>query len=220
MTSHVLPYYTVFLLGVFHALEPNFNNTLLASHAIGNNTQRRNVIVMLLTMILSQLVFLSSLSLAFHYSASFLKNIETIAIFFQYSPLLLVGIGIYIILTHKKHHHNHQDFPDNQSLKKSISLGILSGLIPCPTIFAPLFMNSGETSVFSSIKVVFSFVGGFSITITVVLFLLFFFKNHFQRYFGKKKLALDFHVLSAYFLIILGLVMTFYSTHFHGSHAL
>ena len=133
----------IFILGMFHALEPGHGKTLILAYMSGGSMRFFGAVQLIFGLIITHFALFSLIAFllqAGNESFPFLANI---------GPILIVLLGSYLLFRSLKEvRHKHDDecdepmhFHFNQSKFSSPFItGMSAGLIPCPSAVAVLFI--------------------------------------------------------------------------------
>jgi nickel/cobalt transporter (NicO) family protein len=210
---------SIFLLGCFHALEPGHGKTFLMAYTIGEKLDLRKSILLTLGIITSHFTVLSVIAVLFNIFIFDVidQNFHEFSHWFGPSLITLFGAFILGRSIYKKNHshsddcgHQHGKIKDSR-LESPISVGLLTGLLPCASSLAVVMMTGEIASVLSIIR----FISIYVIGIAIVLFLIIMIfnyskliiKNQFQ-YFSKN---INTEMFSGFMIILVGVVYFSYN---------
>ena len=186
---------TAFALGAMHALEPGHGKTAIASYTLGNKNAKNHLLTLIFSIGLSHTFMLLAVGFLVSYLFPLFDSEKAEHILGIISPLILMSIGGYMLykIKNNKHvcssscTHHHKSVPVRKSInanslklntasvskpththKTTALIGILSGLMPCPSAVAALFMAGQSGSFANSFGYVLIYVFGF----IIVMFLL------------------------------------------------
>lgn len=231
-----------FVLGAMHALEPGHGKTAMASYTLGNKNAKNHLFTLVFSMAFSHTFMLLGIGFIVSYLFPFFDSEKAEHILGLISPLILMSIGGYMLykIKNNKHvcssscTHHHKNAPVKKSLnvnglklntasvskpththKTTALIGVLTGLIPCPSAIAAFFM-AGQTGSFSnSFGYVLIYVLGF-VLVMFLLALIFSFigkkltqKQEIFSIFNKMDL------MSAYLIIVVGIGYFVFNLFFH-----
>ena len=231
-----------FVLGAMHALEPGHGKTAMASYTLGNKNAKNHLFTLVFSMAFSHTFMLLGIGFIVSYLFPFFDSEKAEHILGLISPLILMSIGGYMLykIKNNKHvcssscTHHHKNAPVKKSLnvnglklntasvskpththKTTALIGVLTGLIPCPSAIAAFFM-AGQTGSFSnSFGYVLIYVLGF-VLVMFLLALIFSFigkkltqKQEIFSIFNKMDL------MSAYLIIAVGIGYFVFNLFFH-----
>jgi len=235
---------TAFVLGAMHALEPGHGKTAMASYTLGNKNAKNHLFTLVFSMAFSHTFMLLAIGFVISYLFPFFDSEKAEHILGLISPIILILIGGYMLYQIKNNKHvcssncSHHEPLKTIHIKKPINLsnlklniepavkpththktsaliGILSGLIPCPSAIAAFFMAGQAGSFTNSFGYVLIYVFGF----VLVMFLLAFTFSVIGKRLVKKQekypIFSKMDLISAYLIIIVGSTYFFYNLFFH-----
>ena len=210
---------SIFFLGCFHALEPGHGKTFLLAYTIGQKLDLKKISILTLSLLFSHLLTLSIFAILFNIllveiAEKFLHNLSH-----WFAPCIIILFGTYVIgraIYEIKHKHNkdcghdHGKFT-NSKVKNPVSVGFLTGLMPCASSLAVVFLTGTNPNILSIIY----FMGVYVLGIAVILFSMVttfsFTKNLFLARIQsiEKKINLD--LISGVLILLVGLVYLSYN---------
>ncbi len=209
MNFSSIGYISAFILGAFHTLEPGHGKSILAAYMVSNEVKWKNLALIIGSIFLTHFTLLFVIAFLLKY-----YHFENIHFIQDIAPVFIILFGVYLLVKNYYNNKKHKDHEHTCSCDgfhnktKGAGLGLLTGLIPCPTVLSPIFLafQSGQFEhIFSYL---FMYVVGMTLTMTLIL--LFVMKT---KKFAEKKLAIiqshiNIHVLSAVIIIAVGLIYT------------
>ena len=209
----------IFILGMFHALEPGHGKTLILAYMSGGSMRFFGAVQLIFGLIITHFALFSLIAFllqAGNESFPFLANI---------GPILIVLLGSYLLFRSLKEvRHKHDDecdepmhFHFNQSKFSSPFItGMVAGLIPCPSAVAVLFIaatkfNDNTFILYSSIL---TYVLGIALTLIGIMVLFLFFKDQFSNQLNSINQRFNTNLIAAVLIILIGILyflMNFYS---------
>ena len=215
---------SIFFLGCFHALEPGHGKTFLLAYTIGQKLDLKKIFILTLSLLFSHLLTLSIFSILFNIllveiAEKFLHNLSH-----WFAPFIIILFGTYVIgraIYEIKHKHNkdcghdHGKFT-NSKIKNPVTVGFLTGLMPCASSLAVVFLTGTNSNILSIIY----FMGVYVLGIAVVLFSMVttfsFTKNLFLARIQSIGTKINLDLVSGCLILLVGLVYLSYNW---GSHA-
>ena len=208
-TNLTLPF--IFLLGMFHALEPGHGKTLILAYMSGGSMRFFGAVQLIFGLIITHFALFSLIAFllqAGNESFPFLANI---------GPILIVLLGSYLLFRSLKEvRHKHDDecdepmhFHFNQSKFSSPFItGMIAGLIPCPSAVAVLFIaatkfNDNTFILYSSIL---TYVLGIALTLIGIMVLFLFFKDQFSNQLNSINQRFNTNLIAAVLIILIGIL--------------
>ena len=214
---------SIFFLGCFHALEPGHGKTFLLAYTIGQKLDLKKIFILTLSLLFSHLLTLSIFSILFNIllveiADKFLHNLSH-----WFAPFIIILFGTYVIgraIYENKHKHNkdcghdHGKFTSSK-IKNPLTVGILTGLMPCASSFAVVVLTGTNPNILSILY----FMGVYVLGIAVVLFSMVttfsFTKNLFLARIQSIGTKINLDLVSGCLILLVGLVYLSYNW---GSH--
>lgn len=189
---------TVFILGAMHALEPGHGKTAIASYTIGNKHAKNHLLTLVLSMAFSHTIMLLFIGGIITFLFPRFDSERAEYIIAMISSIVLIAIGIYMLykIKNKSHlcsgacvHHKRitmqktTSIPQFKDLKmvgeKAIThthkttalVGILSGIIPCPSAIAAFFMAGQVGKPVNLVSYVLLYIIGFTVVMLILAFI-------------------------------------------------
>ena len=214
---------SIFFLGCFHALEPGHGKTFLLAYTIGQKLDLKKIIILTVSLLFSHLLTLSIFAILFNVllveiADKFLHNLSH-----WFAPFIIILFGTYVIgraIYESKHKHNkdcghdHGKFT-NSKVKNPVTVGFLTGLMPCASSLAVVFLTGTNSNILSIIY----FMGVYVLGIAVILFSMVttfsFTKNLFLARIQSIETKINLDLISGGLILLVGLVYLSYNW---GSH--
>jgi nickel/cobalt exporter len=234
---------TAFVLGAMHALEPGHGKTAMASYTLGNKNAKNHLFTLVFSMAFSHTFMLLAIGFVVSYLFPLFDSEKAEHILGIMSPLILVSIGGYMLykIKNNKHvcsasctHHHHKNAPIKKSInvnglqlhtasvnkpththKTTALIGILSGLIPCPSAIAAFFMAGQTGSFTNSFGYVLIYVFGFVIVMFLLAIIFSFIGKKLTQKQEKFPIFNKMDLISAYLIIVVGMGYFVYNLSFH-----
>ena len=212
----------IFVLGMFHALEPGHGKTLILAYMSGGSMRFSGA-----AQLISGLIFVHFL--LFSFLAFLLKaGNDTFPILSTIGPSFIICLGLYLLYRALKEvRHEHDDncdepmhFHFNESKFSSpFVTGMVAGLIPCPSAVAVLLIASTKFSddsatLYSSIMV---YVLGIALTLVGIMVLFLLFKERFSDRLNSVNKRFNTNLIAASLIILIGILYLAISL-FGGGH--
>ena len=213
---------SIFFLGC-HALEPGHGKTFLLAYTIGQKLDLKKIFILTLSLLFSHLLTLSIFAILFNIllveiAEKFLHNLSH-----WFAPFIIILFGTYVIcraIYKSKHKHNkdcghdHGKFT-NSKVKNPVTVGFLTGLMPCASSLAVVVLTGTNPNILSIIY----FMGVYVLGIAVILFLTVttfsFTKNLFLARIQSIETKINLDLVSGGLILLVGLVYLSYNW---GSH--
>ena len=212
----------IFVLGMFHALEPGHGKTLILAYMSGGSMRFSGA-----AQLISGLIFVHFL--LFSFLAFLLKaGNDTFPILSTIGPSFIICLGLYLLYRALKEvRHEHDDncdepmhFHFNESKFSSpFVTGMVAGLIPCPSAVAVLLIASTKFSndsvtLYSSIMI---YVLGIALTLVGIMVLFLMFKERFSNRLNSVNQNFNTNLIAASLIILIGILYLALSL-FGGGH--
>tara|TARA_Y100001970_G_scaffold267013_1_gene356419 strand:- start:1192 stop:1899 length:708 start_codon:yes stop_codon:yes gene_type:complete len=211
----------IFVLGMFHALEPGHGKTLILAYISGGSMRFFDTIQLILGLIITHFLLFSLIAFLLQIGNQNFDNILN-----AIGPLLIILLGIYLFYRSVKEvRHEHDDecdepmhFHFNQSKFSSPFItGAVAGLIPCPSAIAVLLIAATTFSndafiLYSSILI---YVLGIAFTLTGIMVLFLLFKDQFSNQLNSMNQKFNTNLIAAVIIIIIGIL--YFLMNFYGS---
>lgn len=206
MVSSSIGFVSSFLLGALHSLEPGHGKSILALNT-SKSLNPYQGIWMLVSILVSHFSLVIAVALVFMFLPNF-GHLNYIKIF---ASILIICYGLFLVLKKSKNNDfvacscSHEDKNlDTKSKKEAISLGILAGLTPCPSVFAPIFISMGTNSFSHVLFFIISYMLGVISVFLALFFLVWIFRNKMQQIFKKVSHTINPHIISGAIMIGIG----------------
>jgi len=201
----------IFILGMFHALEPGHGKTLILAYMTGGSMRFSGAAQLISGLILIHFLLFSFLAFLLKAGNDTFPILQTIG------PSFIICLGLYLLYRALKEvRHEHDDdcdepmhFHFNESKFSSpFVTGMVAGLIPCPSAVAVLLIASNKfsndsTTLYSSI---FVYVLGIALTLIGIMVLFLLFKERFSDRLNAVNQHFNTNLLAASIIIIIGVL--------------
>ena len=218
-----LTFASVFFLGCFHALEPGHGKTFLLAYTVGQKLDFRKILILTLSLLFSHFFTLSIFAVLFN-----VFLLELADKFFHnfshwFAPLLIIFFGTYVIgraIYKSKHQHNnncghdHGKFTDSK-IKNPLIVGLLTGLMPCASSLAVVFLTGTDPNILSIIHFMVVYVLGIATILFLMVTTFSFTKNLFLARIQSIGTKINLDLVSGCLILLVGLVYLSYNW---GSH--
>ena len=201
----------IFVLGMFHALEPGHGKTLILAYMSGGSMRFFGA-----AQLISGLIFIHFL--LFSFLAFLLKaGNDTFPILSTIGPSFIICLGLYLLyraLKEVRHEHdNNCDEPmhfhfNESKFSSPFVTGMVAGLIPCPSAIAVLLIASTKFSndnvtLYSSIMI---YVLGIALTLVGIMVLFLMFKERFSDRLNSVNQNFNTNLIAASLIILIGIL--------------
>ena len=176
---------SIFLLGCLHALEPGHGKTFLLAYTIGGKLDFQKISLLTLSLLISHFLVLSIIAIIFNLiltevASSFLHEFSH-----WIAPGIIISFGAYIVSKsiYKMRHvhsddcgHDHGKFQDTK-IENPITVGLLTGMLPCASSLAVVMMTGMTPSMISIIRFILIYVLGIALILFLIVLTFNFTKN-------------------------------------------
>lgn len=127
-------------------------------------------------------------------------------------PLIIIAFGIFLVLRHRHSHEEHNLFhspsackpAEGNNLRKPAMVGIISGLLPCPTVIAPILMSGAANNFHNAIFYILTYVLGMGAVMLMLMMLFFLMQKALLRKLETVFVRIKPHLISALLIIAVG----------------
>tara|TARA_B100001093_G_C26780591_1_gene994425 strand:+ start:616 stop:1290 length:675 start_codon:yes stop_codon:yes gene_type:complete len=214
-----LTFTSIFLLGCLHALEPGHGKTFLLAYTVGGKLDFQKIILLTLSLLISHFLVLSIIAIIFNLilaevASSFLHEFSH-----WIAPAIIISFGSYILskAIYKIRHvhsndcgHNHGDFGDSK-IENPITVGLLTGFLPCASSLAVVMMTGMKPSIYSIISFILIYVLGIALVLFLIVLTFNFAKNIIVEKFNNLKMNINQEVLSGCLILGVGFIYLTYN---------
>ena len=214
-----LTFTSIFLLGCLHALEPGHGKTFLLAYTVGGKLDFQKIILLTLSLLVSHFLVLSIIAIIFNLilaevASSFLHEFSH-----WIAPAIIISFGSYILgkSIYKMRHvhsndcgHNHGDFGDSK-IENPITVGLLTGFLPCASSLAVVMMTGMTPSIYSIISFILIYVLGIALVLFLVVLTFNFAKTIIIEKFNNFKININQEVLSGCLILSVGFIYLSYN---------
>jgi ABC-type nickel/cobalt efflux system permease component RcnA len=214
-----LTFTSIFLLGCLHALEPGHGKTFLLAYTVGGKLDFQKIILLTLSLLVSHFLVLSIIAIIFNLilaevASNFLHEFSH-----WIAPAIIISFGSYILgkAIYKMRHvhsndcgHNHGDFGDSK-IENPITVGLLTGFLPCASSLAVVMMTGMTPSIYSIISFILIYVLGIALVLFLIVLTFNFAKNIIVEKFNNLKMNINQEVLSGCLILGVGFIYLTYN---------
>ena len=223
----LLAYGSTLLLGALHALEPGHGKSFIAAYLVGEKLTLRHIITLTLSLLVSHFMLLIIIALLMRFLFSSEITHQASEILSWVGPILILSFGIYLLLAHRHSHeehglfhsHAHEPTPKkNGSLGKSAVVGAIGGLLPCPTVIAPILLSGAVNNFHNAIFYIAVYILGMGFALSIMLTLFYVLKEALVKKVESFSLKIHPHLASAVLVIITGVIYLLLRIFAHEAH--
>mgnify|MGYP002629139901 FL=1 len=214
-----LTFTSIFLLGCLHALEPGHGKTFLLAYTVGGKLDFQKIILLTLSLLVSHFLVLSIIAIIFNIILAEVANSFLHEFSHWIAPVIIISFGSYILgkAIYKMRHvhsndcgHNHGDFGDSK-IENPITVGLLTGILPCASSLAVVMMTGMTPSISSIIGFILIYVLGIALVLFLVVLTFNFAKNIIIEKFNNLKININQEVLSGCLILGVGFIYLTYN---------
>ena len=210
---------SIFLLGCLHALEPGHGKTFLLAYTIGGKLDFQKISLLTLSLLISHFLVLSIIAIIFNLiltevASSFLHEFSH-----WIAPGIIISFGSYMIIRsiYKMKHvhsndcgHDHGKFQDTK-IENPITVGLLTGMLPCASSLAVVMMTGMTPSVISIIRFILIYVLGVGLILFLIVLTFNFTKNIVVEKISTLKFNINQELLSGCLILVVGFIYLAYN---------
>ena len=221
--SESLTITSIFMLGCLHALEPGHGKTFLLAYTIGGKLNFQKIILLTASLLLSHFFVLSIIAILFNILLNEISNSFLHGFSHWIAPIMIILFGSYILIRaiYKMRHihnddcgHDHGKFGDSK-IKNPITVGILTGLLPCASSIAVIVMTGMTPSIASIIRFISIYVLGIALVLFIIVIAFNYTKNLIVQKLNKLKLNFNQEIMSGCLILLVGFIYLFYNWNDH-----
>ena len=210
---------SIFLLGCLHALEPGHGKTFLLAYTIGGKLDFQKISLLTLSLLISHFLVLSIIAIIFNLiltevASSFLHEFSH-----WIAPGIIISFGSYIVVRsiYKMRHvhsddcgHDHGKFQDTK-IENPITVGLLTGMLPCASSLAVVMMTGMTPSMISIIRFILIYVLGIALILFLIVLTFNFTKNIVVEKISTLKFNINQELLSGCLILAVGFIYLAYN---------
>jgi len=221
--SESLTITSIFMLGCLHALEPGHGKTFLLAYTIGGKLNFQKIILLTASLLLSHFFVLSIIAILFNILLNEISNSFLHDFSHWIAPIIIILFGSYILIRaiYKIRHihnddcgHDHGKFGDSK-IKNPITVGILTGLLPCASSIAVIVMTGMTPSIASIIKFIAIYVLGIALVLFIIVIAFNFTKNLIIQKLNKLDFNFNQEIMSGCLILLVGFIYLFHNWNGH-----
>ena len=222
--SESLTITSIFMLGCLHALEPGHGKTFLLAYTIGGKLNFQKIILLTASLLLSHFFVLSIIAILFNILLNEISNSFLHDFSHWIAPIIIILFGSYILIRaiYKMRHihnddcgHDHGKFGDSK-IENPITVGILTGLLPCASSIAVIVMTGMTPSIASIIKFIAIYVLGIALVLFIIVIAFNFTKNLIIQKLNKVDFNFNQEIMSGCLILLVGFIYLFHNWNGHG----
>ena len=215
---------SIFLLGCLHALEPGHGKTFLLAYTIGGKLDFQKIVLLTLSLLISHFFVLSIIAIIFNLILTEIANSFMHEFSHWLAPIIILSFGSFILgkAIYKIKHvhsdncgHNHGTFEDTK-IENPITVGILTGILPCASSVAVVMMTGMNPSMISIIRFILIYVLGIALVLFLMVLTFNFTKNIVMEKFNDLKININQELLSGCLILGVGFIYLAYNLAGHS----
>ena len=210
---------SIFLLGCLHALEPGHGKTFLLAYTIGGKLNFQKILLLTLSLLFSHFLILSMIAIIFNLILIEITNSILHEFSHWIAPIIIISFGSYVLgrsINKIKHvhsnkcNHNNGKFQDTK-IENPITVGVLTGMLPCASSLAIVMMTGMSPSLISIIQFIMIYVFGIALILFLIVLTFNFTKNIILEKFSKLSSIINQEIVSGCLIITVGLIYLTYN---------
>ena len=203
---------SIFLLGCLHALEPGHGKTFLLAYTVGGRLDLRKIMLLTASLIFSHFIVLSIIAIIFNLIMAEIASTLLYDFSHWLAPGIVITFGAYILTRaiYKARHthtddceHEHGRF-NNSTIENPITVGILTGMLPCASSLAVVMMTGMTPSLISIIRFVTIYVLGIALILFLIVITFNYTKNIILKKLDQIKFNFNQEIISGCLILIVG----------------
>lgn len=230
-----IAYTSTLMLGALHAFEPGHGKSFIASYMVGEKLTLRHIITLTVSLVVSHflLLIIIALLMRFVFASELMEDAEEVLSWV--GPIAILVFGIYLLVAHRHSHEEHglfeghshshshghshsHNYKGNGSLGKSAMVGAIGGLLPCPTVIAPILLSGAVNNFYNAIFYILIYILGMGIALGIMITLFYVLKESLVKKVEKLALKIHPHLASAILITITGVVYLLLRIFGHEAH--
>lgn len=194
---------STFLLGALHSLEPGHGKSIVALHT-SQSRKLSDGFSLLASLLLTHFLLVIAISFFIYFNPSVL-NLDWLKFV---APVLVIIYGLFLLIKSRKNTDeylgcscSHEE--ESTSKKNQILVGVMAGLTPCPSVFAPVFICMSRQQFDLIFYYLIAYIAGV-IAVFAVLFLGVFFLKNSNKLIEKIMSKINPHLMSGLIMVVIG----------------
>ena len=215
---------SIFLLGCLHALEPGHGKTFLLAYTVGGKLDFQKIALLTLSLLVSHFFVLTIIAIIVNLVLTEVTNSILHEFSHWLAPGIIISFGSYVLLKamYKTSHihtddcgHDHGNFGDSK-VENPITVGILTGILPCASSLAVVMMTGMTPSIISIIRFILIYVLGIALILFLIVLTFNFTKNIVIEKFNNLKININQELLSGCLILGVGFIYLAYNLAGHS----
>jgi len=207
------------LLGCLHALEPGHGKTFLLAYTIGGRLDFQKIILLTASLLASHFIVLSLIAIIFNLVMAEIASVFLHEFSHWLAPGIVITFGSFILIRaiYKTRHvhsndcdHDQGKFSDSK-IENPITVGLLTGMLPCASSLAVVMMTGMTPSLISIIRFITIYVLGIALVLFLIVVTFNFTKNMVLKKFNKIQFNFNLEIISGLLILIVGFIYLGYN---------
>jgi len=194
---------STFLLGALHSLEPGHGKSIVALHT-SQSRKLSDGFSLLASLLLTHFLLVIAISFFIYFNPSVL-NLDWLKFV---APVLVIIYGLFLLIKSRKNTDeylgcscSHEE--ESTTKKNQILVGIMAGLTPCPSVFAPVIICMSQQQFDLIFYYLIAYIAGV-IAVFAVLFLGVFFLKNSSKLIETIMTKINPHLMSGLIMVVIG----------------
>lgn len=194
---------STFLLGALHSLEPGHGKSIVALHT-SQSRKLSDGFSLLASLLLTHFLLVIAISFFIYFNPSVL-NLDWLKFV---APVLVIIYGLFLLIKSRKNTDeylgcscSHEE--ESSTKKNQILVGIMAGLTPCPSVFAPVIICMSQQQFDLIFYYLIAYIAGV-IAVFAVLFLGVFFLKNSSKLIETIMTKINPHLMSGLIMVVIG----------------
>lgn len=194
---------STFLLGALHSLEPGHGKSIVALHT-SQSRKLSDGFSLLASLLLTHFLLVIAISFLIYFNPSVL-NLDWLKFV---APVLVIIYGLFLLIKSRKNTDeylgcscSHEE--ESSTKKNQILVGIMAGLTPCPSVFAPVIICMSQQQFDLIFYYLIAYIAGV-IAVFAVLFLGVFFLKNSSKLIETIMTKINPHLMSGLIMVVIG----------------
>ena len=207
------------MLGCLHALEPGHGKTFLLAYTVGGKLDLRKIMLLTASLIFSHFIILCIIAIIFNLIMTEIASAFLHDFSHWLAPGIVITFGSYILIQgiYKTRHthtddcgHEHGKF-NVSTIENPITVGILTGMLPCASSLAVVMITGMTPSLISIIRFVTIYVLGIALILFLIVLTFNYTKNIILGKLSQVKFNFNQEIISGCLILLVGIVYLGYN---------
>jgi len=216
---------TTFILGSLHALEPGHGKSFLAAYIVGEKLSLKHIFTLVVSLFITHFFVLMLIAVGLKFFFLGTERDHLLEMMEWIGPALIILFGLFLLAQyflkkphkHAEAHNCGEDLHlEKPALTKTAIIGLISGLIPCPTAIAALIFSGVDSNFDNAPLYILIYAIGMGISMFGLLFAFNTTKEKLAKRFEKISAKIHPQLFSALLITIIGVVYLIYNLVWHS----